>query len=149
MSSTTETALASWRDTATTRTILDFVTAATRQGDPGYVPPPERIAVFDNDGTLWTEKPMPVQLDFIVRGFAAAADRDPALRERQPYKAAHEGDLSWMGHAMLKHYQGDDGDLKLLIAALSAGAAGVRGEAYAEQVATFFDEAEHPRLGRL
>jgi phosphoglycolate phosphatase-like HAD superfamily hydrolase len=149
MSSTTETALTSWRDTATTRTILEFVAAATRQGDPGYVPPPERVAVFDNDGTLWTEKPMPVQLDFIVRGFAAAADRDPALRERQPYKAAHEGDLSWMGRAMVKHYQGDDGDLKLLIAALSAGAAGVGVEAYAKQVATFFDEAEHPRLGRL
>ena len=93
--------LPAWRDTETKRAIEAFVAAATREGDPGYIPAAERIAVFDNDGTLWTEKPMPVQLDFIVRGFAAAADRDPALRERQPYKAAHEGDLSWMGHAML------------------------------------------------
>jgi hypothetical protein len=85
--------------------------------------------VFDNDGTLWTEKPMPVQLDFIVRGFAAAAQRDPALRARQPYKAAHEGDLGWMGRAMVKHYQGDDGDLKLLLGALAEGAAGVPVEA--------------------
>ena len=59
------------------------------------MPPAERIAVFDNDGTLWTEKPMPVQLDFIVRSFAAAAERDPSLRERQPYKAAYEHD--WAG----------------------------------------------------
>jgi phosphoglycolate phosphatase-like HAD superfamily hydrolase len=148
MSSTTETSLASWRDTATTRAIRDFVAAATREGDRGYVPPPERIAVFDNDGTLWTEKPMPVQLDFIVRGFVAAARRRPALRDRQPYKAVTAGDLGWLGRAMVKHYQGDDGDLQLLIAALSENAAGVAVEAYAEQVVAFFEEAEHPELGR-
>jgi phosphoserine phosphatase len=148
MSSTAETALASWRDTATTRAILQFVAAATREGDEGWIPPPERIAVFDNDGTLWTEKPMPIQLDFIVRGFAAAAQRDPALRARQPYKAAHEGDLGWLGAAMVKHYQGDDGDLELLLGALAEGAAGVAVEAYADQVAAFFEEAQHPKLGR-
>ena len=54
--------------------------AATEEGGPAYVPPAERIAVFDNDGTLWTEKPMPIQLDFIMRGFAAAAERIPAAR---------------------------------------------------------------------
>ena len=70
--------------------------------------------MFDNDGTLRTEKPMPRQLDFIVRGFAAAAQRDPALRARQPYKAAHEGDLGWLGAARVNHYEGEDGDLKLL-----------------------------------
>jgi hypothetical protein len=53
---------------------------------------------------------MPVQLDVIIRGFAAAAQRDPTLRERQPYKAAHDGDLSWLGRAMVKHYQGDDAE---------------------------------------
>ena len=100
----------SWRDTATTQAIRDFVAAATREGDRGYVPPPERIAVFDNDGTLWTEKPMPVQLDFIVRGFAAAAERDPTLRDRQPYKAAHEGDLGWLGRGMLKPPDHPGGD---------------------------------------
>jgi phosphoserine phosphatase len=148
MSSTAEAPLASWRDTATTRAILEFVAAATREGDEGWIPPPERVAVFDNDGTLWTEKPMPIQLDFIVRGFAAAAQRDPALRERQPYKAAHEGDLAWMGRAMVKHYQGDDGDLELLLGALAEGAAGVPVEAYAAQVLAFFEEAEHPKLAR-
>jgi phosphoserine phosphatase len=140
--------LPSWRDTATTRAILEFVAAATREGDPGYFPPAERIAVFDNDGTLWTEKPMPVQLDFIVRGFAAAAERDPDLRARQPYKAAHEHDLSWLDRAMVKHYQGDDGDMKLLIAAIAELSAGVEVEHYAEQVTAFFAEAEHPTLHR-
>jgi hypothetical protein len=53
--------LPAWRDTRTKRAIEAFVAAATREGDPGYIPPAERIAVFDNDGTLWTEKPMPVQ----------------------------------------------------------------------------------------
>jgi hypothetical protein len=55
MSSTAEAPLASWRDTATTRAILEFVAAATREGDEGWIPPPERVAVFDNDGTLWCE----------------------------------------------------------------------------------------------
>ena len=55
--------LQSWRDTDTRRAIVEFVQAANQDGGPGYVPPAERIAVLDNDGTLWTEKPMPIQLD--------------------------------------------------------------------------------------
>ena len=144
----TEPALPSWRDTETTRAIEAFVAAATRDGDPGYVPPPERIAVFDNDGTLWTEKPMPVQLDFILRTFAAAAERDPDKRSRQPYKAAYERDHQWLGAAMVKHYRGDDEDLKLLIAALSETSAGVEVQAYADQVLAFFEDAQHPTLQR-
>ena len=141
-------ALPSWRDTATTRAITDFVDAATQAGGPGHIAPPERIAVFDNDGTLWPEKPMPVQLDFIIRNFATAAERDATLRDRQPFKAAYEHDLTWLGRAMVKHYQGDDGDLKLLIGALSETSAGVDAEAYAEQVLAFFADAEHPHFKR-
>jgi phosphoglycolate phosphatase-like HAD superfamily hydrolase len=141
-------ALPSWRDTATTRAITDFVAAATQSDGPGHIPVHERIAVFDNDGTLWPEKPMPVQLDFIVRSFANAAQQDAALRERQPFKAAYEHDLRWLGHAMVKHYQGDDGDLRLLIGALTETSAGVDVEAYAEQVMAFFADAEHPLFER-
>jgi phosphoserine phosphatase len=140
--------LASWQDTATTQAITDFVSRTTDQGDSAYVPPTERIAVFDNDGTLWPEKPMPVQLDFIVRGFADAAKHDPALRSRQPYKAAFDHDPRWLGGAMVKHYQGDDSDLKLLIAALSDTSAGVAVDEYAARVTAFFEHAEHPTLGR-
>ena len=140
--------LPAWRDTQTKRAIEAFVAAATREGDPGYIPPAERIAVFDNDGTLWTEKPMPVQLDFIVRTFAAAAERDPGLRGRQPYKAAYEHDTDWLGRAMVKHYEGDDADLGLLIGALSETSAGVEVEAYATEVLAFFADARHPTLHR-
>jgi phosphoserine phosphatase len=141
-------ALPSWRDTDTTRTIAEFVQAAGNDGGPGYLPPEERIAVFDNDGTLWTEKPMPIQLDFMVRGFAAAAEREPELREQQPFKAAHERDLGWFGRAMVRYYQGDDGDLKLLLMGLSRISVGVEVEAYAEQVMAFFEDAQHPTLKR-
>ncbi|MCB0239532.1 MAG: haloacid dehalogenase-like hydrolase, partial [Anaerolineae bacterium] len=56
-----------WNDTATRRAIQDFVAKVTDRANPGYVPPEERIAVFDNDGTLWCEKPVYIQLDFILR----------------------------------------------------------------------------------
>ncbi len=140
--------LPSWRETATKNAITDFVIAATEVGGPGYIPEPERIAVFDNDGTLWPEKPMPVQLDFIVRSFAAAAEGNAPLRQRQPYKAAYEHDTGWLGKAMVKHYQGDDGDLKLLIGALSEISAGIEVEAYAQQALAFFADAQHPTLKR-
>jgi phosphoserine phosphatase len=141
-------ALPAWRDTPTTRTIEAFVAAAIREGGPGYVPPAERIAVFDNDGTLWTEKPMPVQLDFIMRSFAAAAERDPGRRQRQPYKAAHERDTAWLGRAIVKHYSGDDADLGLLLGALAETSSGVEVEAYAAEVLAFFADARHPTLDR-
>src|SRR5205823_11771779 len=72
--------LASWRDTPARRAIVEFVEAVTRLG-PGHVPPEERVAVFDNDGTLWCEKPMPIELGFILGRLAEMADADPALRE--------------------------------------------------------------------
>jgi hypothetical protein len=124
------------------------VEAANEDGGPGYVPPTERIAVFDNDGTLWTEKPMPIQLDFIMRGFAEAAERDPGLRDQQPFKAAHEHDFGWLGHAIVKHYQGDDDDLKLVFMGLSKISVGPEVEAYAAQVTAFFEDAQHPTLKR-
>ena len=141
-------ALSSWRDTSSRQAIVAFVEAANDEGGPGYVPPAERIAVFDNDGTLWTEKPMPIQLDFIMRGFAAAAEDDPGLRDQQPFKAAHEHDFGWLGHAIVKHYQGDDDDLKLLFMGLSKISVGLEVEAYAEQVTAFFQDAQHPTLKR-
>ena len=76
--------LASWRDTATRQAIVDFVLSVTTEGEPGFVPPPERIAVFDNDGTLWCEKPMPLELGFILVRLAEMAEADSSLRDRQP-----------------------------------------------------------------
>lgn len=61
-----ETLLALWNDTPTRRAIVDFVRAVSTEGSPGFVAPAERVAVFDNDGTLWSEKPVPIQLDFTL-----------------------------------------------------------------------------------
>lgn len=142
------TSLGSWNDTATRNAIEAFVAAATTEGDAGYLEPAERVAVFDNDGTLWTEKPMPIQLDFIVREFAARAKAKPELRTRQPFQAAYDGDLHWLGAAMVKHYQGDDSDLRLLVEAVSQTFDGVGVDDYAERVLAFFADAHHPTNGR-
>ena len=60
------------------------------------VPVEERVAVFDNDGRLWCEQPVPIQMDFILRRFVQMAEADPALRGRQPWRAAYEEDHAWL-----------------------------------------------------
>ena len=80
--------LTSWHDTPTRKAIVDFVERVTKEGSPDYVSPSERIAVYDNDGTLWCEKPMPIELGFILMRFVAMAEADESLREKQPWKAA-------------------------------------------------------------
>jgi phosphoserine phosphatase len=142
------TALSTWTDGATKSAVTDFVARVSEEGGPDYVEPAARVAVFDNDGTLWSEKPLPIQLDFTIRQLARLAAADPTLRDRQPYKAAYEGDQHWMGAAMVKHYHGDDGDLHLLMGAITSAFDTVDVEAYDVQVLAFFDEATHPTLGR-
>src|SRR3979490_2667136 len=109
--------LTSWTDGPTKSAIVDFVGRVTPEG-ADYVAPEARVAVFDNDGTLWCEKPAYIQLDFIVRRLAERASADPSLADQQPYRAAASGDLSWFGGAITKHYQGDDADLKVLAGAV-------------------------------
>jgi phosphoserine phosphatase len=135
--------LPSWNDTPTRQAIVEFVEQTARD-----VPVEERIAVFDNDGTLWCEKPMPIELGFILERLAAMADKDDALKERQPWKAAHEGDHAWLGGAITKHYQGDDGDVKLLIAGVIQAFAGWTVEAYADAAGKYIRERRHPTLDR-
>ena len=97
---TTDTAdntLRSWNDTSARRAIVDFVEKVTREGGPDFVPRPERVAVFDNDGTLWCEKPMPIELGFVLHRLAEMCDTDAALRDRQPWKAAYERDPATAG----------------------------------------------------
>ena len=84
--------LPSWRAGQARRAIVRFVETVTSRDDPDYVPQPERVAIFDNDGTLWCEKPMYIQLDFALRRLQRAAADDASLRERQPWKAAYEED---------------------------------------------------------
>lgn len=138
--------LASWNDTATRAAIVDFVEAVTDAASADFVPAAARVAVFDNDGTLWTEKPMPTQLHYLLEKWKAQAAADPALAETQPYRAAASGDLAWLGAAIDKHYAGDDGDLHTLIGAVAASSAGASVEEYEASVAAFYREARHLTL---
>src|SRR5689334_10537144 len=129
-----ETLLALWNDTPTRRAIVDFVQAVSTEGSPGFVAPAERVAVFDNDGTLWSEKPVPIQLDFTLFLMAELAGQDPSLAERQPYRAAVERDFRWLDQAIVKHYHGDDADLGLLMGAVESAFEGMEVEAFGAEV---------------
>ena len=136
-----------WKDTQTKQDILDFVAAVKDKSSSDFVPPAERIATFDNDGTLWCEKPMYIQLDYLLRKLAAQAESDSSLRSQQPWKAAWEKDFDWLGGAITKHYQGDDSDLQVLgggILTLSEGQAVEHVEAEAKE---FIENERHPTLG--
>ncbi|GAA4478982.1 HAD family hydrolase [Rhodococcus olei] len=140
--------LASWTDGETRSAIVDFVDRVTDESGPDHVEPAARIAVFDNDGTLWCEKPMPIQLDFTIRRLAEMAEGDPSLRSQQPWKASYENDLHWLGAAMVKHYHGDDADLKLLMGAITQAFGELTVEDYDRRVTEFFGAADHPTIGR-
>lgn len=135
--------LQAWTDGPTKSALVAFAERAAAD-----VPPEERIAVFDNDGTLWCEKPAYIQLDFLVRRIAAQVAADPALAAEQPYTAAAAGDLEWFGDAVTKHYNGDDSDLKLLAGAVLSANAAITTEEHAARVNAFFADAKHPTLGR-
>ena len=136
--------LPSWTDGAARAAITAFVDRVTSEGDPAFVPPAERVAVFDNDGTLWCEKPMPIQLDFTLHRFAEMAAADPALRDVQPWKACYERDFAWLGGAMIKHYHGDDSDVMLLMGAIPKAFAAMTVDAYAAEIRAYFDDGRPP-----
>jgi phosphoserine phosphatase len=140
--------LASWRDAPARRAIVDFVGRVTREGDATFVPLGDRVAVFDNDGTLWSEKPIPIQLDFTLFRLAEMVKSGPSLKARQPYKAAVERDYRWLGEAQVKHLHGDDADLGLLIAAVESAFDGTTVEAFSEEVTAWMRTAVHPVLHR-
>jgi len=139
--------LLSWNDTPTKKAILDFVAAVTDESSPDYVPPAERIATFDNDGTLWCEKPMPIQLFYILRALAAQVKADPSLKTKQPWKAVVEKKYGWFGDALIKHYHGDDSDVQIMlggILGLSDGKPVLQAETEARE---FVENESHPTLG--
>jgi phosphoserine phosphatase len=112
------------------------------------VPPEERIATFDADGTLWCEHPLPVEADFLLRRLAEMAKADPTLRDRQPWKAAYEHDNSWFGAAIAEHYAGNDDKAKTLLGAISGTYAGISVEDFEARSDAFLRSAQHPTLGR-
>lgn len=131
--------LASWRSGPVKSAIIDFVNRVTRTEGPDFVPASERIAVFDNDGTLWCEQPLQVQVFFAQDRLKSLADRYPELRARQPFKAFLEHDLKTM------HELGKRG----VFAVAFMAHAGVTETEFAETASAWLASATHPNLGRL
>ncbi len=110
----------------------------TTPGD-SFVPPAERIATFDNDGTLWCEKPNYVQADFFLRRLNQMAEEDPSWRTRQPWKALYERDHKWLAKLMTH--------IPELTAGVTEAFEGITTEAFEVKVREFFDTTTHPTLG--
>ena len=94
--------LPSWNEGEPKRSILTFVQSVIDQNGPDYVPPAARIAVFDNDGTLWPEQPLYIQLAFALDRVKALAPEHPEWRTTQPFQAVLEGDRQALGAAGLQ-----------------------------------------------
>jgi phosphoserine phosphatase len=144
---TPDDALPSWRDGPARQAIVDFVARTVGTGDSAAVPVEQRVAVFDNDGTLWCEKPMPMQLDFILRRLVDMVETDPVLLSQQPWKAACEGDATWLSSVITDHYAGDDRKVKTLMAGVLAAYDGTSVEEFEVRAETFLRTASHPTLG--
>ncbi len=131
-------ALPSWNDGAAKIAIVEFVGKVTRQGGPDFVPAPQRIATFDNDGTLWTEQPVPVQMAFALDRVKALAPQNPQWKDTQPFKAVLEGDMKTLAEA------GDRGLLELV----TATHAGMSTEEFTKIVSDWLTTARDPRFKR-
>jgi phosphoserine phosphatase len=139
--------LESWSDGAAKRAIVDFVTRVTTPDIPAFVPPADRIAAFDNDGTLWCEQPV-IQLAHILQRWQEMARQDPTLRDQQPWKAAVDKDMAWFRTAITKHYGGDESDMPILAKGLLAAFEGLTTDEFAGRAAAFFRTESHPTLKR-
>jgi phosphoglycolate phosphatase-like HAD superfamily hydrolase len=148
MSTVTTGLLPSWREGATRQAIISFVNRITNQSSSDFVTPEDRIAVFDNDGTLWCEKPVPIQADFLLRRIGEQAQENPELCDKQPWKAVSEKDYRWLSDVITKHYNGDDSDLNVMSAGLLQAYAGESIETFAEKAGAFLNSSENPALKR-
>jgi phosphoserine phosphatase len=144
-------ALPSWRPGSARQAVIAFVARVCGEDGAEPVPVEQRVAVFDNDGTLWCEKPMPIQLDFILRRLVEMVDADPTLRDQQPWKAACDRDAAWLTSVLEDHYAGDDRKAQVLAAGVLAAYAGMSVEEFEQRADTFLRSAANPvlRLGYL
>jgi len=128
--------LPSWKDTATKKAIVDYVNAITKKDGPDYVPPADRIATFDNDGTMWCEKPT-VEVVFSEVRLKALAAKDPTLKEKQPFKAVLERDEEYLHKAGMKAL--------LEVVLLTHG--NMPQADFDKEASEFFKTARHPKFG--
>ncbi|WP_442281749.1 HAD family hydrolase [Variovorax sp. M-6] len=130
--------LPSWNDGAAKQAILKFVADVTTPGAPTFVPPAERIAVFDNDGTLWIEQPIYVQFAFALDRVKALAPKHPEWKTTPPFDAILKGDMKAFAAS------GEKG----LMQVMAATHAGMTTEQFADTVAQWLAKARHPRFQR-
>ena len=131
--------LPSWNDGPAKQSIITFVEKATKAGSPDFVPVPERIATFDNDGTLWCEKPLPVQLYFVLDRVKALAPQHPEWQTTEPFASILKGDLN----AALA---GGERALVELVMVTHTGNTTVEFE---KIVKDWIATAKHPKTGKL
>jgi hypothetical protein len=130
--------LPSWNSGAAKTAILDFVARVTREGGPDFVPVAERIAVFDNDGTLWSEQPAYFQAAFALDRVRALAREHPEWKDQQPFKSVLEGDMKSLATA------GEKGLLEIV----AATHASMSVSDFGALVTTWIKTARHPRFDR-
>ncbi len=130
--------LSSWNDGPTKASITGFVARVTAQDGPDYVAPAERIAVFDNDGTLWAEQPMYVQLAFVLDRVKALAPQNPGWKTKQPFNAVLDGDMRALAAS------GEQGLMQLI----GATHAGMTSDEFAKVATEWLATSRHPRFKR-
>ena len=130
--------LLSWNEGEVKQSILDFVQASTSEDSPNFIPVEDRIAVFDNDGTLWSEQPLYFQLFFAIDRLKLLSQENAELLQTQPYKAAIEGDMETLSGFGVK------GILEIVMATH----ADMTHEAFEEVVRAWVDTAQHPQTGK-
>jgi len=139
-----DTRLVSWNDGAAKSAVLDFVDRVTTEG-PDFVPVADRIAAFDNDGTLWVEQPLPPQFDFVFRRWAEEIKADPSMAAQQPYKAIIEKDPAFFAGVANQ----DPPVIEALLSAFARSWAGTTPVEFETQVREWLATVEQPKLGVL
>ena len=130
--------LPSWNDTAPKKSIIAFVERVTKEGSPNFVRPAERIAVFDNDGTLWAEQPMYFQLLFVADRVKSLAPQHPEWKTKEPFASLLKGDMKGVAAA------GEKGAVELMAATHT----GMTTEEFATIVNDWITTAKHPKTGK-
>jgi phosphoglycolate phosphatase-like HAD superfamily hydrolase len=130
--------LPSWNDTPAKKAIIEFVEGVTKKGSPDFVPKPERIAVFDNDGTLWSEQPMYFQVFYIIDRVKELAPQHPEWKTEEPIASLLKGDIKGVQST------GMEGLMKLV----AATHAGMTTEEFTESVSKWISSAKHPKTGK-
>lgn len=132
-------ALPSWNETSAKVRIMDFVKATVTEGGEGYVAPEDRIAVFDNDGTLWSEKPYYIQLAFALDRVKTLAPQHPEWKTKEPFKSILEGNLD----------EAAKGGNRSIVDVVLATHSGMTTEQFNTIVSNWFETAKHPKTDRL